>query len=94
MKENTVTYTVIGVWLDDIPIVVGVVAGTHEVYGGDEQTFGEGLWGHLGQRVRRRPCRAARQGRDTRKPLTTPLHAGHPVRPAKTGVVARPGTAR
>ena len=37
-------YTVIGVWLADKPVVVGVVAGGHEVYGGDEQTFTEGVW--------------------------------------------------
>ncbi|WP_432830808.1 hypothetical protein [Dactylosporangium sp. CA-092794] len=36
-------YTVIGVWQDDKP-VVAVVVGRHEVYGGDEQTFPEGLW--------------------------------------------------
>ncbi len=30
--------------LDDTPMVVGVVAGTHEVYGGDEEAFAEGLW--------------------------------------------------
>jgi hypothetical protein len=39
-----VSYTVIGVWLDDAPIVVGVIAGNHEVYGGDEKAFEEGLW--------------------------------------------------
>ncbi len=38
------SYTVIGVWLEDTPIVVGVIAGSHEVYGGDEQRFPEGLW--------------------------------------------------
>ena len=37
-------YTVIGVWQDDKPVVAGVVVGRHEVYGGDEQTFAEGLW--------------------------------------------------
>jgi hypothetical protein len=37
-------YTVIGVWLDDKPVVVGAIPGHHEVYGGDEETFGEGLW--------------------------------------------------
>jgi hypothetical protein len=38
------SYTVIGVWRGDTPIVVGVIAGTHEVYGGDEEAFEEGLW--------------------------------------------------
>jgi hypothetical protein len=37
-------YTVIGAWLDGEPAVVGVIAGTYEVYGGDEESFGEGLW--------------------------------------------------
>ena len=37
-------YTVIGVWQDDKPIVAGVVTGRHEVYGGDEETFPDGLW--------------------------------------------------
>lgn len=37
-------YTVIGVWQDDKPVVAGVVVGRHEVYGGDEQAFPEGLW--------------------------------------------------
>ncbi len=37
-------YTVIGVWLADKPAVTGVVTGGHEVYGGDEETFTEGLW--------------------------------------------------
>ena len=37
-------YTVIGVWQDAKPVVTGVVAGRHEVYGGDEETFTDGLW--------------------------------------------------
>ncbi len=37
-------YTVIGVWQDDKPVVVGAIPGQHEVYGGDEQTFPDGLW--------------------------------------------------
>ncbi len=37
-------FTVIGVWQDDKPVVAGVVVGRHEVYGGDEETFAEGLW--------------------------------------------------
>jgi hypothetical protein len=37
-------YTVIGVWLADKPVVTGVVTGDHEVYGGDEETFTEGVW--------------------------------------------------
>ncbi len=37
-------YTVIGVWLADKPVVAGVVTGRHEVYGGDEETFTEGVW--------------------------------------------------
>jgi hypothetical protein len=36
-------YTVIGVWQNDKPVVAGVVVGRHEVYGGDEQIFAEGL---------------------------------------------------
>jgi hypothetical protein len=37
-------YTVIGVWQDDKPVVAGVVAGRHEVYGGEEDSFSGGLW--------------------------------------------------
>ncbi len=37
-------YTVIGVWQDDKPVVTGVVTGHHEIYGGDEETFTDGLW--------------------------------------------------
>ena len=37
-------HTVIGVWQDDEPVVVGVVSGHHEVYGGDEASFSGGLW--------------------------------------------------
>jgi len=37
-------YTVIGVWHNDRPVVTGVIAGRHEVYGGDEETFTDGLW--------------------------------------------------
>jgi hypothetical protein len=37
-------HTVIGCWENDQPIVVGVVLGDHEVYGGDDERFDEGLW--------------------------------------------------
>lgn len=37
-------YTVIGVWQDDEPIPVGVVAGEHEVSGGDSGEFEQGVW--------------------------------------------------
>ncbi|WP_433304279.1 hypothetical protein ACQP2F_14515 [Actinoplanes sp. CA-030573] len=37
-------FTVIGVWLADKPAVAGVVAGDHEIYGGDEHVFADGLW--------------------------------------------------
>jgi hypothetical protein len=37
-------FTVIGVWHGDKPATAGVVAGPHEVYGGDEDTFTDGLW--------------------------------------------------
>jgi hypothetical protein len=40
-------YTVIGVWLADKPVVTGVVTGWHEVYGGDEETFPDGVWATL-----------------------------------------------
>ncbi|GIH05693.1 hypothetical protein Rhe02_37600 [Rhizocola hellebori] len=38
-------YTVVGVWLGDQPVPVGVIAGAHEVSGGDEgEHFPEGVW--------------------------------------------------
>jgi hypothetical protein len=37
-------YTVIGVWLDNAPIVVGVITGRHAVHGGDDTAFTDGLW--------------------------------------------------
>ena len=37
-------YTVIGVWLSDEPVPVGVITGRHSVEGGDDQAFPEGLW--------------------------------------------------
>jgi hypothetical protein len=37
-------YTVIGVWQDDEPIPVGVIAGDHEVTDGDDSEFEDGLW--------------------------------------------------
>ena len=37
-------YTVIGVWQDDEPIPVGVVAGVHQVSDGDSTQFEQGLW--------------------------------------------------
>lgn len=36
-------YTVIGVWLNDEPVPVGVVEGDHEVGGGDD-AWDEGAW--------------------------------------------------
>lgn len=38
------TWTVVGVWDGDEPISVGVIAGEHEVAGGDEFHFDGGLW--------------------------------------------------
>jgi len=37
-------YTVIGVWQDDEPVVVGVIEGDHQVSGGGADAFPEGLW--------------------------------------------------
>lgn len=37
-------YTVIGVWQDDEPIPVGVIAGEHDVTDGDLNEFEDGLW--------------------------------------------------
>lgn len=37
------TYTVIGVWLNDKPVTVGVVEGRHNVDGGDQETFTQGV---------------------------------------------------
>lgn len=37
-------HTVVGVWLADKPVVIGVIAGAHDVRGGDEHQFPEGLW--------------------------------------------------
>ncbi len=37
-------FTVVGVWLDDRPIPVGVIGGQHQVADGDTDTFPEGLW--------------------------------------------------
>jgi len=42
--ENSPTYTVIGVWLGDQPVPIGVIEGQHEVHGGDDSEFPEGLW--------------------------------------------------
>jgi hypothetical protein len=44
VKDKPMQYTVIGVWRDDKPVVTGVVVGHHEVYGGDEEIFTDGLW--------------------------------------------------
>lgn len=38
------TYTVIGVWLGDRPIPVGVISGIHDVSYGDNDEFPDGLW--------------------------------------------------
>jgi hypothetical protein len=37
-------WTVIGVWLNDKPIVVGMVRGEHRVYGDDSPAFEHGHW--------------------------------------------------
>jgi hypothetical protein len=37
-------YTVLGVWQDDNPIPVGVIAGQHAVTGGAYRQFEQGLW--------------------------------------------------
>jgi hypothetical protein len=37
-------FTVVGVWRDDEPIPVGVIAGDHEVVDGDGAAFEQGLW--------------------------------------------------
>jgi hypothetical protein len=38
-------WTVVGVWIDDVPVPVGVIAGQHEVTGGDiHDEFEQGLW--------------------------------------------------
>jgi len=37
-------YTVVGVWMSDDPVPVGVIRGRHSVDGGDDEAFPEGLW--------------------------------------------------
>jgi hypothetical protein len=37
-------YTVVGVWQEDQPIPVGVIAGEHPVHDGDATAFAQGLW--------------------------------------------------
>lgn len=37
-------FTVVGVWIDDEPVPVGVIAGDHQVSGGDEEQFPQGVW--------------------------------------------------
>jgi hypothetical protein len=37
-------FTVVGVWLDDRPVPVGVIDAAHQVAGGDTDAFPEGLW--------------------------------------------------
>jgi hypothetical protein len=37
-------YTVVGVWMNDQPIPVGVIAGEHQVHDGDATEFEQGLW--------------------------------------------------
>jgi hypothetical protein len=44
MEEKTMTYTVIGVWLNGKPVTVGVIEGRHNVDGGDQETFPQGVW--------------------------------------------------
>jgi hypothetical protein len=38
------TFTVIGVWIGDDPVTVGVIEGEHQVSGGDFERFPEGCW--------------------------------------------------
>lgn len=38
------TYTVLGVWEDDEPVPVGVVDGEHQVTGGADRRWEQGLW--------------------------------------------------
>ncbi|GAA1884122.1 hypothetical protein GCM10009687_60630 [Asanoa iriomotensis] len=42
--DNDGAFTVVGVWVDDEPIPVGVIAGRHDVSGGDGERFGQGVW--------------------------------------------------
>jgi len=43
--EAREAYTVIGVWIDDDPVPVGVVAGEHTVSGGEDfERFPQGVW--------------------------------------------------
>ena len=37
-------YTVVGVWKGDEPLVAGVIEGRHDVVGGDQESFPEGVW--------------------------------------------------
>ena len=43
-NQDDNNWTVIGVWLGDSPVPVGVIRGTHDVEGGDESEFPDGLW--------------------------------------------------
>lgn len=40
----TGVYTVLGVWQDDHAIPIGVIAGRHDVTGGDDSDYEQGLW--------------------------------------------------
>jgi len=42
--DGAAAYTVVGVWLDDTPVPVGVIAGEHTICGGNDEQFPEGLW--------------------------------------------------
>lgn len=43
--DGSSMYTVVGVWVDDEPVPVGVIAGEHEVSGGDDyEQFPQGVW--------------------------------------------------
>ncbi len=43
-SDDDEVYTVIGVWIGDRPVPVGVIEGQHAVHGGYEDEFPEGLW--------------------------------------------------
>lgn len=48
LDEKTVTeapkeWTVLGAWINDHALVVGVIEGKHEVHGGDDTAFSDGM---------------------------------------------------
>jgi hypothetical protein len=45
IEERARTWTVIGVWLNDIPVRIAGIEGKHEVYGEDDlDIFEQGTW--------------------------------------------------